>query len=89
MRHHLPGLHIPDAVERRLRGVPADRVGEEGLRLCAEITRQVREIPGVAGVHLMAVGRHEIVSELLDRAGVTPRDLAGTAAAGEGGSRAG
>jgi methylenetetrahydrofolate reductase (NADPH) len=89
MRHHLPGLHIPDAVERRLRGVPADRVGEEGLRLCAEITRQVREIPGVAGVHLMAVGRHEIVPELLDRAGVTPRDLAGTAAAGEGGSRAG
>jgi methylenetetrahydrofolate reductase (NADPH) len=91
MQRNVPGLHIPDEVGARLRGVPADRVEQEGLRLCAELIQQIREIPGVAGVHVMAVGSEEEIPEILGRAGVPPRDQAGGGAAGasgEGGGRA-
>jgi methylenetetrahydrofolate reductase (NADPH) len=89
MQHNVPGLNIPEAVDRRLRGVPSDLVQEEGLRLCAEIIQQVRQIPGVAGVHVMAVGQEEAIPEVLDRAGVPPRVRASEGAGGGGGSRAG
>ena len=70
-------MYVPDEVVRRLRGVPEDRVAEEGLKLCAEIVQQVREIPGVAGVHVMAFGWEEAVPEILERAGVRSRPRGG------------
>jgi 5,10-methylenetetrahydrofolate reductase len=56
--------------------VPEDQVSDEGLKLCAEIIQQVREIPGVAGVHVMAVGWEEAVPDILERAGVRSRPVA-------------
>jgi methylenetetrahydrofolate reductase (NADPH) len=76
MRGEVPGMYVPDHVVKRLRGVPEDRVSEEGLALCAEIVQQVREIPGVAGVHVMAFGWEEAVPEILERAGVRNRPRA-------------
>lgn len=66
----IPGLRIPDAVEARLRAVPAERVGEEGRRVCIEIIEQLRGLDGVAGVHVMAIGQESVVPELLERAGL-------------------
>ena len=63
---------MPDDVERRLRGVPGDRVAEEGVRMCVETVRGVLEIPGVAGIHLMALGHERGQPELLERAGLGP-----------------
>jgi methylenetetrahydrofolate reductase (NADPH) len=65
MRDSVPGLHIPDEVERRLRAVPADRVAAEGVKMCAEIIQEVRAIPGVRGVHLMAPGFEGSIPEIL------------------------
>src|SRR5215467_9910602 len=69
----LPGVHVPDDVDRRLRGLPADRVAEEGLAMCAEIIEQVRQIPGVSGVHVMAPGYEQAIPAVLGRAGLTQR----------------
>lgn len=66
----VPGVRIPDEVVRRLRGVPTDLVAAEGMRLCVEILQRLRETPGVAGVHLMAVGVEQLVPELLERTGL-------------------
>jgi methylenetetrahydrofolate reductase (NADPH) len=63
-------LHIPDEVDRRLRAVPADQVAEEGLRICVEIIEQIREIPGVSGVHVMAPGYEHGIPGILERAGL-------------------
>jgi methylenetetrahydrofolate reductase (NADPH) len=70
MRTGVPGLHIPDEVDRRLRSVPADRVAEEGVRICAETIGQIREIPGVSGVHVMAPGYEHGIPAILERAGL-------------------
>ncbi|MFD2419801.1 methylenetetrahydrofolate reductase [Amycolatopsis pigmentata] len=80
LRTSVPGVHVPAEIERRLRGVPADRVGDEGIRLCAETIQQLAEIPGVAGVHVMAFGFERGVAEILQRAGFTR--TAGSFAAG-------
>jgi methylenetetrahydrofolate reductase (NADPH) len=79
IRTSVPGVHVPDAVGRRLRGVPADRVAAEGITLCVETIQQLREIPGVAGVHVMAFGHERGIPEILERAGLAP---AGSAEAG-------
>jgi len=72
-RTHVPGVVIPDEVIRRLRGVPPDRQAEEGKRLCIDIIRQVREIEGVHGVHVMAYRQEELVAEIIEAAGLLRR----------------
>jgi methylenetetrahydrofolate reductase (NADPH) len=72
LRTGVPGVHLPDDVVRRLSGVPADKVADEGMELCVETIRQLKEIPGVAGVHIMAFGFEHGVSEIVQRAGVGP-----------------
>jgi methylenetetrahydrofolate reductase (NADPH) len=74
MQRNVPGVHIPDELARRLRGVPADRVEDEALTLCAEMIQRIREIPAVAGVHVMAIGFEQGIPEVLSRAGIPPRD---------------
>jgi methylenetetrahydrofolate reductase (NADPH) len=38
-----------------------------------EIIQQVREIKGVAGVHVMAYHQEELVAEIIEEAGLLPR----------------
>ena len=64
MRTHVPGVHIPDAIVERLEG--ADNQAAEGKRLCVELIQQIREIEGVAGVHVMAYRQEEAVAEIID-----------------------
>jgi len=71
MRDKVPGVTVPDDVYRRLRAVPADQTAAEGARLAAETIQQLREIDGVAGVHLLVAGNEQAVPGILDEAGVT------------------
>jgi methylenetetrahydrofolate reductase (NADPH) len=66
----LPGVRIPAALARRLRGVPAGQVAAEGLRICADTIQQLLGLPGVRGIHLMAPGFEHGVPEILDLAGL-------------------
>ena len=66
----LPGVAVPPGLERRLRGVPAHRVAEEGMAACAETVAALRELPGLAGVHVMAVAYEQGVPEILSAAGL-------------------
>jgi methylenetetrahydrofolate reductase (NADPH) len=68
MRSNVPGIHIPDSVIDRLEKAP--KPAEEGKRLCIELIQQIREIKGVAGVHVMAYRREHLVSEIIVESGV-------------------
>jgi methylenetetrahydrofolate reductase (NADPH) len=48
-------------------------VAQEGLNLCSEIISQVKAIPGVAGVHVMAFNWEDAIPEILERAGLSRR----------------
>lgn len=73
MRTKVPGVMIPDAIVDRLRKTPAAKKVEEGKQICIEIIQQVREIEGVAGVHVMAYRQEELVAEIIREAQVLPR----------------
>jgi methylenetetrahydrofolate reductase (NADPH) len=75
MRTKVPGVHIPDEVVERLRKTPKEKKREEGKKICVEIIQQVREIEGVAGVHVMAYRQEELVAEIIEEAGLLPRPL--------------
>jgi methylenetetrahydrofolate reductase (NADPH) len=73
MRTRIPGVVIPDEVVERLRRTPAAHKRAEGKRICVEIIQQVREIQGVAGIHVMAYRQEELVAEIIEEAGLLPR----------------
>ena len=68
IRDNVPGVHIPDDVIKRLAG--AERPKLEGRRLCMELIQQIREVEGVAGVHVMAYRQEEAIAEIIDASGV-------------------
>lgn len=68
IRDHVPGIHIPDEVITRLKG--ADKQKREGVRLCIELIQEIRQIEGVAGIHVMAYRQEESVAEIVDRSSV-------------------
>ncbi|WP_323717742.1 methylenetetrahydrofolate reductase [Paracoccus aminovorans] len=68
MRANVPGVHIPDAVIARLEGAADQK--REGKRLCIDIIDEVKEIAGVAGIHVMAYRQEEYVAEIVHDSGV-------------------
>jgi methylenetetrahydrofolate reductase (NADPH) len=52
MNENLFGVTVPEAIIARLEG--AKDQAAEGRRVCAELIAGLREIPGVAGAHVMA-----------------------------------
>jgi 5,10-methylenetetrahydrofolate reductase len=68
MRAHVPGVHIPDDIVKRIEGAKQQK--QEGKRLCIELIQQIREIEGVAGVHVMAYRQEEYVSEIITDSGI-------------------
>ena len=73
MQNNVPGLDVPEAIITRLKGVPKEKRREEGIRQCADIVSEVREIPGIAGVHIMAIEWEEAVPQVAELAGLLPR----------------
>lgn len=70
---NLSGVYVPDEVIERLRKAPEEKRGEEGIRICLEIIEGIRQIEGVAGIHILPIGWEKIVPEVLERAGLLPR----------------
>lgn len=68
MRSHVPGIHIPDAVIRRLAGSQDQK--KEGKRICIELIQQICEIEGVSGVHVMAYRQEEAVAEIIQTSNI-------------------
>ncbi len=73
MRDYVSGVSVPDEIITRLE--QAEKAKDEGVKIILEIIEQVKEIPGVHGIHIMAVGWEEIVPEIVGRAGLVPRPI--------------
>ncbi len=76
MQNNVPGLDVPEDIVARLKGVPKDQVRNEGIKQCADIIQEVRDVPGIAGVHVMAIEWEEAVPHILELAGLLPRPKA-------------
>ena len=65
---HVPGVHIPESTIDRLARARSPRM--EGRRLCVETIQEIREIEGIAGVHVMAYRQEEAIAEIIDASAV-------------------
>lgn len=73
MKTSVPGMDVPEELIDRLKGVPKEKQAEEGVKICVEMIQQLKEIPGVRGVHIMAIEWEEKVAEIAGAAGLSPR----------------
>jgi len=73
MKNRVPGIDVPDAIVKRLAGVPKERQAEEGINICLEQIEELRREEGIRGFHIMAIEWEEKVPEIVSRAGLFPR----------------
>jgi methylenetetrahydrofolate reductase (NADPH) len=71
MQRNVSGVDVPEEVVTRLKN--AEDAKAEGIKMAQEIIGQLREVPGVAGVHVMAIQWESKVPEIVEGAGLLPR----------------
>lgn len=66
------GVHVPQSAFDLLgtAGEDAERVG---LGFTIEVAQRLRSIEGVSGLHVMGIGRDDLVREVVEEAGLFPR----------------
>jgi 5,10-methylenetetrahydrofolate reductase len=71
MHNNIPGVEVDDATFARLAGLAGEEAKDAGVKVAADVISQLREVPGVAGVHIMAPGwEAEAVTRVVAVAGI-------------------
>jgi methylenetetrahydrofolate reductase (NADPH) len=73
MAKNVSGIKIPEAIIKRMEGAGKEKAAAEGIKICLETIQQLREIKGVAGLHIMAIEWEEKVPEIVKAAGLMTR----------------
>jgi len=69
MNNEIPGVFIPDVLLKRMQAA-GDGAEEQGVQIALELIEKVRQLQGIHGIHLMAVGWEEIVPRIVTEAGL-------------------
>ena len=73
MRDNVSGVIVSEEIVARME--KAEDAEAEGVKIALELIAKVKEIPGVHGIHIMAVGWEKKVPEIIERAGLLPRPV--------------
>ena len=71
MQENVPGIRLPEAMAVRMEGAADGK--EEGIAIAVETIQAVRQMPGIAGVHMMPVAWESVIPIVVERAGLSPR----------------
>jgi 5,10-methylenetetrahydrofolate reductase len=74
LSEHLPGVTVPPELMALLEQAGPDAEAL-GVADCVRIVDGLREIPGIAGVHVMGLGREVVVRRVIEEAELLPRPL--------------
>jgi len=69
MNRAVPGILVPDSLLEELASVPKEEQLRKGMEIAARHMRFLRDNKICDGVHVMAIGKEEIVPEILKMAG--------------------
>lgn len=75
MKKYVAGMDIPDAVIKRIADEPKEKQAEKGIEMCVEQIQQLKEMEGIAGVHVMAIEWEEKLEKIIGDAGLLPRPI--------------
>ncbi len=73
MAKNVPGMDVPDDMLKRMKDTAKEKQAEEGINIAIETIQQLKEMEGIAGVHIMAIEWEEKVGEIAEKAGLLPR----------------
>ena len=74
MKTKIPDVDIPEMIIDRLKKARnKEEVAEEGVKIAVETIKQLKQIEGVAGVHIMTLQREELIPKICKAAGLYPR----------------
>ena len=74
MRKFVPGMDVPQEIVDRIAAQEKGAAQQaEGKKLAVEMIKELAEVEGVAGVHIMAVEWEVAVPEIVEAAGLMPR----------------
>ncbi len=74
MQKFVPGMDVPQEIVDRMASVEKGPPSHaEGKKLAVEMIKELAEVEGVAGIHIMAVEWEEAVPEIVETAGLLPR----------------
>ena len=71
MKNNVAGMSIPDGLIERMAAAAEPK--EEGVKICLEMIEKIKNIEGVAGIHLMPIGWESITPVILEKANLLPR----------------
>jgi methylenetetrahydrofolate reductase (NADPH) len=66
------GVHVPPAVFDLLESAGSD-AERAGVEFTLSVVEKIRAVDGIAGIHLMGVGRDDLVRTIVEEAGLFPR----------------
>jgi methylenetetrahydrofolate reductase (NADPH) len=73
MKNLVPGMDVPAELINRMKGVVKKDQASEGIKIAIETIQRLKEMKGIAGIHVMAIEWEERVPEIVEMAGLLPR----------------
>jgi 5,10-methylenetetrahydrofolate reductase len=71
MHDKIPGIEVDDATFARIDGLEGDEAKAAGVEIAVDVIKGVRQLTGIAGVHIMAPGWEiEAVARVVEGAGL-------------------
>jgi len=70
MNANVPGVFVPDDLVQEMSEAPKGEALNTGVRIMARQIRQCMDEKLCDGVHIMAIGKEDVVPQILDEAGV-------------------
>jgi len=75
MRRMVAGMDIPEEVIKRIADEPKEKQAAKGIEMCIEQIQELKEMEGIAGIHVMAIEWEEKLNEIVGGAGLLPRPV--------------
>lgn len=74
MKTKIPNVDIPEIIIERLKKARnKEEAAEEGLKIAVETIKQLKQVEGVSGVHIMTLQREELIPKICKAASLYPR----------------
>jgi methylenetetrahydrofolate reductase (NADPH) len=87
LNDHLPGVSVPQPLLAALDDATEAEAVAVGTAQCVELILRLREVPDIAGVHVIGLGHEYAVRRVIERADLLPRPAPGDRAIDDGPSR--
>ncbi|MBT8328298.1 MAG: methylenetetrahydrofolate reductase [Desulfofustis sp.] len=75
MNRMVAGIEIPEEFIKRIADEPKEKQAAKGIEMCIEQIQEIKEMEGIAGVHVMAIEWEEKLNEIIGGAGLLPRPM--------------